>query len=164
LFGGGESKRGAKHPERAIIKFVTKVHLSLSQVSAAMSSAPQEPIETTSTSTPISTITEPIAEALRDRHECSNCGYVYVPMQGDTRNGVAASTVFTDLPEKWRCPTCSAGKGRFQNIGPKGTAGFKQNANYGFGINTMDPGRKNLLIFGTLFVFFLFFLSLYGLE
>jgi hypothetical protein len=30
-------------------------------------------------------------------------------------------------------------------------------------VNTMDPGRKNLLIFGSLFVFFLLFLGLYGL-
>jgi rubredoxin len=85
-------------------------------------------------------------------------------MQGDERQGVAPGTAFNDLPEKWRCPTCSASKRRFQNLGPVGAAGFKENAKYGLGVNTMDPGQKNLLIFGSLFVFFLLFLGLYGLE
>jgi rubredoxin len=111
--------------------------------------------------------TEPTAspdKALLDRHECSNCGYVYVPMKGDERNDVAPNTSFEDLPEKWRCPVCSAGKRRFQNIGPVGAIGFKENAKYGLGVNTLDPGKKNLLIFGSLFLFFLLFLSLYGLQ
>jgi rubredoxin len=102
--------------------------------------------------------------ALRDRHECGTCGYVYIPVQGDERNGIAPNTCFEDLPENWRCPVCSAGKRRFQNIGPMGSVGFKANASYGFGVNTMDPGRKNLLIFGSLFLIFLFFLSLYGIQ
>ncbi|MBE9033245.1 rubredoxin [filamentous cyanobacterium LEGE 11480] len=100
---------------------------------------------------------------MRDRFECSTCGYVYVPRQGDDRQGVPPSTLFEDLPEKWRCPVCSASKRRFQNLGPVGVTGFKENAKYGLGVNTLDPGRKNLLIFGSLFVFFLLFLSLYGL-
>ncbi|NJN49364.1 MAG: rubredoxin [Alkalinema sp. RL_2_19] len=100
---------------------------------------------------------------MRDRFECSTCGYVYLPMQGDERQGVPARTLFADLPEKWRCPVCSASKRRFQNLGPAGATGFKENAKYGLGVNTLDPGQKNLLIFGSLFVFFLIFLSLYGL-
>jgi rubredoxin len=104
-----------------------------------------------------------IADPLRDRHECNTCGYVYAPLQGDERQGVAARTAFDDLPEKWRCPVCSASKRRFQNLGPRGSVGFKENAKYGLGVNTLDPGKKNLLIFGSLFVFFLLSLSLYGL-
>jgi rubredoxin len=109
------------------------------------------------------TVVAPIADPLRDRHECGTCGYVYVPMQGDERQGVAAMTLFADLPEKWRCPVCSGSQRRFQNLGPIGSIGFKQNANYGLGVNTMDPGKKNILIFGSLFLFFLAFLGLYGL-
>ena len=108
--------------------------------------------------------TSPGNDPLRDRHECSSCGYVYIPMQGDERQGVEAGTLFTDLPEKWRCPVCSASKRRFQNLGPVGAVGFKENAKYGLGVNTLEPGQKNLLIFGSLFVFFLLFLSLYGLQ
>jgi rubredoxin len=105
-----------------------------------------------------------VADPLRDRHECNTCGYVYLPLQGDERQGVAPRTAFADLPEKWRCPVCSASQRRFQNLGPAGSVGFKQNAKYGLGVNTLDPGKKNLLIFGSLFVFFLLFLSLYGLS
>jgi rubredoxin len=105
-----------------------------------------------------------VADPLRDRHECSTCGYVYIPFKGDERQGVAPLTAFDDLPEKWRCPVCSASKRRFQNLGPSGSIGFKENAKYGLGVNTLDPGQKNLLIFGSLFVFFLLFLGLYGLE
>jgi rubredoxin len=101
---------------------------------------------------------------LLDRHECSSCGYVYLPAKGDEKSGIAPNTLFDELPESWRCPVCSATQRRFQNLGPAGAAGFKENAKYGLGVNTLDPGRKNLLIFGTLFLFFLIFLSLYGLQ
>ncbi len=134
-----------------------------------MSSAPPEPSETAETSienasSAVAIDPSAVNKALFDRHECSTCGYVYVPQKGDERNSVPPNTVFEDLPEKWRCPVCSASPKRFQNIGPIGATGFKQNAKYGFGVNTMDPGQKNLLIFGSLFLFFLFFLSLYGLQ
>jgi rubredoxin len=99
-----------------------------------------------------------------DRHECAACGYVYEPTKGDGRSGVAPGTSFEDLAVNWRCPVCSAPKKRFQNIGPRGTSTGMQNAKYGFGVNTLNPGQKNLLIFGSLFVFFLLFLSLYGLQ
>lgn len=41
--------------------------------------------------------------------------------------------------------------------------GFVENFNYGFGFNCMSGGKKNLLIFGSFFVIFLFFLSFYGM-
>jgi rubredoxin len=136
-----------------------------------MSPAHPEPSETNAADpTSVVSAVPPTGEAaaankaLRDRHECSTCGYVYVPLKGDDRTGIAPNTPFDDIPDDWRCPVCNATKRRFQNIGPVGATGFKANAKYGLGVNTMDPGRKNLLIFGTLFLFFLFFLSLYGLQ
>jgi rubredoxin len=132
------------------------------QVQRSMSNPnPATPIAATDPSNPV---IPPVADPLRDRHECNTCGYVYLPLQGDERQGVAPRTAFDDLPEKWRCPVCSASQRRFQNLGPAGSIGFKQNAKYGLGVNTLDPGKKNLLIFGSLFVFFLLFLSLYGLS
>jgi rubredoxin len=99
-----------------------------------------------------------------DCYECAACGYVYEPTKGDDRGSIAANTDFQDLPDKWRCPVCAAPKNRFQNIGRAGKAsGFKENLKYGFGVNTLTPGQKNLLIFGGLLLAFLFFLSLYGL-
>ena len=100
-----------------------------------------------------------------DRHECSVCGYVYEPVKGDDRRQIAAGTPFEALPPDWRCPVCAAPVARFQNIGSVGSpSGFKQNLGYGFGVNTLTPGQKNLLIFGALVVAFLFFMSLYGLQ
>lgn len=100
-----------------------------------------------------------------DRYECETCGYVYEPDKGDDRHQVAAETPFEEIPDSWRCPVCGAPKERFRNIGGKGApSGFKENLGYGFGVNTLTPGQKNLLIFGSLALAVLFFLSLYGLQ
>jgi rubredoxin len=100
-----------------------------------------------------------------DRYECAACGYVYAPTKGDERSNIPPGVTFEDLPQVWKCPVCTAPKKRFQNVGPVNSAsGFKQNLGYGFGVNTMTPGQKNLLIFGSLIGFFFMFLSLYGMQ
>jgi rubredoxin len=100
-----------------------------------------------------------------DRHECSACGYTYDPVKGDNKAGIEPGVDFEALPLTWRCPVCGVQKRRFQNIGPAGSnAGFKQNLGYGLGVNTLTSGQKNLLIFGSLGLFFLLFLSLYTLQ
>ena len=100
-----------------------------------------------------------------DRHECQACGYIYEPTKGDDQRQVPAGTVFEALPKSWRCPVCGAPQAKFSNIGVVGSpSGFKENLKYGFGVNTLTPGQKNLLIFGSLAIAFLLFLSLYGLE
>ena len=109
--------------------------------------------------------TEVIDPKSLDRHECAACGYVYEPVKGDDRRNIAAGTPFEELPLSWRCPVCGAPTSRFQNVGPLNSpSGFKENLGYGFGVNTLTPGQKNLLIFGGLVLFFLLFLSLYGLQ
>lgn len=108
---------------------------------------------------------EPPDPATLDRYECQACGYIYEPIKGDDRRQVPAGTAYEELPQDWRCPVCGAPKSRFSNIGVKGApSGFKENLNYGLGVNTLTPGQKNILIFGALAVAFLFFLSLYGLQ
>lgn len=100
-----------------------------------------------------------------DRYECLACGYNYEPTKGDEKRDVPPGTAFAELPVNWRCPVCSAKKTAFRNIGPAGLAsGFKENLGYGFGVNTMTPSQKNILIFGSLGLAVLFFLSLYGLK
>ncbi|MCY7390802.1 MAG: rubredoxin [Leptolyngbyaceae cyanobacterium CAN_BIN12] len=100
-----------------------------------------------------------------DSHECQACGYIYDPLKGDDKHNVPAGVAFKSLPEDWRCPICGARSSRFSNIGTDGSvSGFKENLKYGFGVNTMTPEQKNLLIFGGLFLTFLFFISLYGLQ
>jgi rubredoxin len=103
-------------------------------------------------------------EAL-DRHECRTCGYVYEPVKGDSKGNIAKGTPFEELPAKWRCPVCGATTKQFSNIGPAGSpSGFKDNLNYGLGVNALTPGQKNILIFGAMALAVVFFLSLYGLR
>ncbi len=107
----------------------------------------------------------PLSPEEMDCYECLACGYSYEPVKGDSVAKIGPGVSFEELPVNWRCPVCSAPKKRFSNIGPVGApSGFKDNLNYGLGVNRLTPGQKNLLIFGALALFFLFFLSLYGLR
>lgn len=107
----------------------------------------------------------PPTPAEMDCYECRSCGYTYEPTKGDSRTKVPVGVQFKELPNDWRCPVCGASRSQFSNVGPAGTAsGFKENLGYGFGVNTLTPGQKNLLIFGALGLAVLFFLSLYGLR
>lgn len=106
-----------------------------------------------------------VEKTASDRYECRACGYVYEPAKGDDKNNITPGTSFAELPVNWRCPVCSAKKAAFTNVGPIGQAsGFEENLKYGFGVNNLTPGQKNILIFGALAVAVLFFLSLYGLQ
>jgi rubredoxin len=112
-------------------------------------------------------VTAPAKEdtSLIDCFECRSCGYTYEPAKGDPKNGIAPDTAFDDISIVWRCPVCSAKKSAFNNVGPKYTAsGFKENLGYGFGVNTMTPSQKNVLIFTALALGIVFFLSLYTLN
>jgi rubredoxin len=100
-----------------------------------------------------------------DRYECLTCGYVYEPAKGDDKRQIPSGTAFTDLPQDWRCPVCGSRTSRFRSVGAMGApSGFQENLNYGFGVNSLTPGQKNILIFGGLILAFLFFISLYGLQ
>jgi len=108
---------------------------------------------------------ETVDSTALDRHECAACGYIYEPTKGDDSRQIPAGTPFEALPIGWRCPVCGAGTKRFANVGPLGSpSGFKSNLKYGFGVNSLTPGQKNILIFGALGLGFLLFISLYGLQ
>jgi len=47
------------------------------------------------------------------RYECSVCGYIYNPADGDPDSGIAPGTSFEDLPDNWACPVCGATKDQF---------------------------------------------------
>ncbi len=106
-----------------------------------------------------------LAEQAPASYECRSCGYVYVPSKGDNQSNISPGTLFTDLPNDWRCPVCGVRKTQFTNIGAVGApSGFAENLDYGFGVNRLTPNQKNLLIFGALGLGFLFFISLYALN
>jgi rubredoxin len=48
--------------------------------------------------------------------QCTVCGYIYDPAEGDTQSGVAPGTAFEDLPNDWVCPICGASKEDFEKI------------------------------------------------
>jgi rubredoxin len=51
-----------------------------------------------------------------DKYECTFCGYIYDPEEGDPENGVEPGTPFKELPENWVCPICGVGKEEFKKI------------------------------------------------
>lgn len=50
------------------------------------------------------------------KYECTVCGYVYDPEQGDTDNDVAPGTSWEDVPEDWTCPHCGVDKDMFEPV------------------------------------------------
>ncbi len=48
--------------------------------------------------------------------ECTVCGYVYDPAEGDSTQDIAPGTSFADLPDDWVCPECGVGKDMFEEL------------------------------------------------
>ena len=91
---------------------------------------------------------------------------MYDPAEGVKKLGIPAGTPFMELdPVAFRCPVCRSRVAAFLDIGPRDKpSGFEENLNYGFGVNRLTPGQKNVLIFGAFALAFAFFLSLYSLR
>ena len=51
-----------------------------------------------------------------DKYECTLCGYIYDPAEGDPDGGVAPGTAFDDIPDDWECPECGATKEDFEKV------------------------------------------------
>ena len=109
---------------------------------------------------------ELINERLTHLFECRECGYVYDPAEGVKKLGIPVNTAFQDVDQdQFRCPVCRARVESFKDIGPKDKpSGFEENLKYGFGVNSLSPGQKNVLIFGGLALAVACFLSLYSLH
>ena len=98
--------------------------------------------------------------------ECRVCSFVYDPREGIKKYGIEIGIPFSDLDQsKFRCPVCREKIGAFRDIGPPSQAsGFQENLDYGFGVNKLTSGQKNVLIFGGLAFALACFLSLYSLN
>ncbi|HOW02818.1 MAG: rubredoxin [Caldisericia bacterium] len=48
------------------------------------------------------------------KYQCSVCGYIYDPKNGDPTQGVNPGTAFEDLPDDWICPVCGSPKSKFE--------------------------------------------------
>jgi len=53
---------------------------------------------------------------LMQKYECTVCGYIYDPAEGDPDNGVKPGTKFEDIPDEWVCPVCGAEKDQFEPV------------------------------------------------
>jgi nitrite reductase (NADH) large subunit len=49
-----------------------------------------------------------------DKYECTTCGHLYDPAEGDPEHGIPKGTPFENLPEDWSCPLCGLGKEYFK--------------------------------------------------
>jgi len=50
------------------------------------------------------------------KYECTVCGYIYDPEQGDPDGGIAPGTPFEQIPDDWVCPVCGASKDQFEKL------------------------------------------------
>ena len=50
------------------------------------------------------------------KYQCTICGFVYDPEEGDPDSGIAPGTRFEDIPEDWYCPVCGVTKGDFEAV------------------------------------------------
>ena len=50
------------------------------------------------------------------RYQCTICGYVYDPEEGDPDGGIPPGTAFEDIPDDWQCPVCGVSKSEFEAI------------------------------------------------
>ncbi|MBU1157746.1 MAG: rubredoxin [Candidatus Thermoplasmatota archaeon] len=50
------------------------------------------------------------------KYQCSVCGYIYDPEQGDPTQSIAPGTPFEKLPEDWTCPECGVTKDEFVQL------------------------------------------------
>ena len=48
------------------------------------------------------------------KYVCSVCGHVYDPAVGDPGSGLAAGSMFDDIPDGWVCPVCGVSKDMFE--------------------------------------------------
>lgn len=51
-----------------------------------------------------------------DKWECTACGYIYDPSEGDPDGGIPPGTAFEDIPDDWVCPVCGVGKEDFEKV------------------------------------------------
>ena len=50
------------------------------------------------------------------KYQCTICGFVYDPEEGDSDSGIAPGTPFEDIPEDWYCPVCGVTKADFEEV------------------------------------------------
>lgn len=50
------------------------------------------------------------------KYQCSVCGHIYDPEEGDPSGNIPPGTPFEALPDSWICPICGAEKSLFREV------------------------------------------------
>jgi rubredoxin len=50
------------------------------------------------------------------KYQCTICGHIYNPAEGDPTQNIAPDTPFEEVPESWVCPICGAEKSQFREV------------------------------------------------
>ncbi|MDD1672697.1 MAG: rubredoxin [Methanomicrobiales archaeon] len=50
------------------------------------------------------------------KYQCSVCGHIYTPEEGDPYGNIPHGTLFEALPDSWVCPICGAEKSLFREV------------------------------------------------
>jgi rubredoxin/flavin reductase (DIM6/NTAB) family NADH-FMN oxidoreductase RutF len=57
-----------------------------------------------------------VKEKKPHKYQCTVCGFIYDPVEGDEHSGIAPGTAFEDIPDDWYCPVCGVSKKDFVMI------------------------------------------------
>ena len=52
---------------------------------------------------------------------CIVCGFIYDEAAGRPEDGIAAGTLWTDVPATWECPDCGVAKADFEAVEIEGS-------------------------------------------
>jgi nitrite reductase (NADH) large subunit len=63
---------------------------------------------------PLAELKSTPSETSVEKYECTACGYIYDPAEGDPEHGIPKGTPFEKMPDDWVCPLCGMGKERFE--------------------------------------------------
>jgi rubredoxin len=59
---------------------------------------------------------ENLRKQVMKKWQCVVCGLIYNEADGWPDDGIAAGTLWQDVPEDWLCPDCGVGKMDFEMI------------------------------------------------
>lgn len=51
-----------------------------------------------------------------EKYQCTVCGYIYDPVEGDPESGIEPGTAFDAIPDSWVCPLCGVTKDDFEKL------------------------------------------------
>ena len=92
------------------------IEISLEQPSGMPGLAPTPAVKTNIQAQAAAVEASPTSTSSYRQWECIVCGIIYDEAQGWPDEGIAAGTLWEEVPEDWLCPDCGVGKSDFEMI------------------------------------------------